>query len=192
MLFSAWGRDYDPAQSPVACDFALETGLACLDRQGSRRSIEFLNRPVMLFLQGDEGRKGYVVIRRLQGDEAEIMAVDGPLSVSFNDIEPYWFGEYRILWQQPEYRTNDQFNQTGNGESLWIGARMMELADRLNPSEADAGRVKRLPAEEQVRWYQSRKGLVVDGIAGAMTLIQINNDLDATVPRLLSTPGSEG
>ncbi|KAA1175092.1 AAA family ATPase [Marinobacter salinexigens] len=192
LLFSAWGRDYNPAQSPIACDFALEAGLGCLERQGSRRSIEFLNRPVMLFLQGDGGRQGFVVIRSLQGDVAEILTTSGPVSVSFNSIEPYWFGEYRVLWQLPEYRTNDEFNLAGNGESLWIGARMMELADRLNLTEVESARVKRLAAEEQVRWYQSRKGLVVDGIAGAMTLIQINNDLDVKVPRLLPSPVTEG
>jgi general secretion pathway protein A len=46
--------------------------------------------------------------------------------------------------------------------------------------------------EEQVRWYQARKGLTVDGIAGAMTIIQINNDLNAPVPRLDRLIGQGG
>jgi general secretion pathway protein A len=79
------------------------------------------------------------------------------------------------------------------GEELWIGVRMMELADVHGGSPADNARIKRLSAREQVRWYQSLRGLTVDGIAGAMTVIQINNDLNADVPKLASTrPGGKG
>jgi general secretion pathway protein A len=60
----------------------------------------------------------------------------------------------------------------------------MDLADMHSDSRAESDRVKRMNAEEQVRWYQAITGLTVDGIAGAMTIIQINNDLEASVPRL--------
>ncbi|OAN95375.1 peptidoglycan-binding protein [Marinobacter sp. EhC06] len=184
VLFGIWGRSYQPAEAPVACDWARENGLGCLNRQGSRRSLEFLDRPAMLQLQDEAGNTGFVVLRHLNGDTAEVAMPSGNQTVSFASIERYWFGEYRVLWRLPEYLTGDGFYSNGGGEQLWIGARMMDLADRHSKSRAESDRVKRMNAEEQVRWYQALRGLTVDGIAGAMTIIQINNDLEASIPRL--------
>lgn len=183
-LFSIWGLDYQPSAAPVACDFARDNGLGCLERQGSRRSLEFLDRPAMLRLQDDAGNQGFVVLRRLDGEQADVVTPSGTETVAFASIERFWFGDYRVLWRLPEYMTGDRFFSNGSGEQLWLGARMMELADRFASSRAEGDRIKRLDAEAQVRWYQELRGLVVDGIAGAMTIIQINNDLGAAVPRL--------
>ncbi|MBL3825645.1 MULTISPECIES: ExeA family protein [unclassified Marinobacter] len=191
VLFGIWGRSYQPAEAPVACDWARENGLGCLNRQGSRRSLEFLDRPAMLQLQDESGNTGFVVLRHLNGNKAEVAMPSGNQTVSFASIERYWFGEYRVLWRLPEYLTGDGFYSNGGGEQLWIGARMMDLADRHSKSRAESDRVKRMNAEEQVRWYQALRGLTVDGIAGAMTIIQINNDLEASIPRL-KPPQSDG
>ncbi|WP_372997943.1 ExeA family protein [Marinobacter sp.] len=184
LLFGIWGRDYQPSDAPVACDWARENGLGCLNRQGSRRSLEFLDRPAMLQLQDESGNQGFVVLRQLEGDSAQIALPTGNQTVSFASIERHWFGEYRVLWRLPEYLTGDGFYSNGGGEQLWIGARMMDLADQYGGSRAESDRIKRMDAQEQVRWYQSLRGLTVDGIAGAMTVIQINNDLEASIPRL--------
>ncbi|WP_228703039.1 hypothetical protein [Marinobacter gelidimuriae] len=62
---------------------------------------------------------------------------------------------------------------------------MMELVDRLTADDqALNAELKRRSSKDQVRWYQGRKGLAEDGIAGAMTVIQMHNDLNAAVPRL--------
>ena len=193
VLFGIWGRDYQPAAAPVACDWASEQGLGCLSRQGSRRSLEFLDRPAMLQLQDEAGNTGFVVLRHLNGDTAEVALPSGNQMVSFASIERHWFGEYRVLWRLPEYLTGDGFYGNGGGEQLWIGARMMDLAEKHAGSRAESDRVKRMEAEEQIRWYQALRGLTVDGIAGAMTIIQINNDLEASIPRLkpLQSEGRE-
>jgi len=190
-LFNIWGFEYSPQAFPIACDFARTSGLACLERQGSRRSLAFLDRPAALLLQDDAGNRGYVVLRRLDGDVAEIALPGGPVQISFASLEPFWFGEYRLLWKLPDYMAGNADSSDAAGEELWIGARMMELADAYGDSLADNARIKRLTAQEQVRWYQSLRGLTVDGIAGAMTVIQINNDLKADVPRLVTSGQGE-
>ncbi|MGO1502265.1 MAG: ExeA family protein [Marinobacter sp.] len=186
-LFNIWGAQYSPRESPIACDFARESGLACLERQGSRTSLAFLDRPAMLMLQNESGKRGYAVLRQLEGDVAEIVLPIGSVQVSFSSLEPFWFGEYRVLWQLPEYVTRMPDSDNPAGEELWIGVRMMELADTHGESPADNAKIKRMSAQDQVRWYQSLRGLTVDGIAGAMTVIQINNDLNADVPRLVNS-----
>ncbi|MBK1871706.1 AAA family ATPase [Marinobacter sp. 1-3A] len=184
-LFGIWGLAYNAQESPIACEFARSSGLDCLERQGSRRSLAYLDRPAMLMLQDDSGNRGYVVLRHIQGDVAEIVMPEGSAEVSFASIEPFWFGEYRVLWQLPDYVTFRTDARDVAGEEMWIGVRMMELAETYGESPADVARIKRMTAQQQVRWYQSLKGLTVDGIAGAMTVIQINSDLNADVPRLM-------
>lgn len=192
-LFGIWGIQYGSQESPVACDFARKSGLGCLERQGSRRSLAFLDRPAMLMLQDNTGNRGYAVLRHLEGDKADILLPGGLVRVSFTSLEPFWFGEYRVLWQLPDYVASSPSASDGASEELWLGARMMELADAHGESPADNAKIKRMSAKDQVRWYQSLRGLTVDGIAGAMTVIQVNNDLNADVPRLVNTkPGGEG
>ncbi len=190
-LFSLWDRDYSPEQYPDPCQTARDTGLGCLARQGSRRSLEFLNRPAILRLTDGSGQERHVVLHQLDGDRAVIVLADGETEVAFSSIEPYWFGEFQILWRLPEFLTGDEFYEGSTGRQLWIAARMMELADKLGNSETERERIKRMTEDEQVRWYQELRGLAVDGIAGAMTVIQIRNDLGSSDPRLLP-PSSSG
>ncbi|WP_336366619.1 ExeA family protein [Marinobacter sp. C2H3] len=178
-LFGAWGKRLETGGT-APCDQAEQEGLACLDRQGTLRSLMFLDRPALLRLRLDDGRQGAVVVTGLDSGQATLSQPDGQrLTVPVDALEASWFGDYTVLWQRPELPTGD-----GSGEPLWLDARMMTLADRLAPSEAERDRLIRLPTEDQVKWYQSLRGLTVDGIAGGMTIIQMNNDLDAAVPRL--------
>ncbi|OZB06649.1 MAG: peptidoglycan-binding protein, partial [Marinobacter sp. 34-60-7] len=120
----------------------------------------------------------------LDGDRATIETGAGAVTLAFDELEALWFGEFRVLWQMPDYMMASDETQSAARE-LWLGARMMQLADRLEDDAAERSAIKRLGLEEQVRWYQDRRGLTVDGIPGAMTLIQVRNDLQADVPRLV-------
>jgi len=189
-LFNLWGRDYRASQSPVACQFAEEQGLRCLENRGSRRSLEYLNRPAILQLRNGEGDSRYAVLSGLEDNRATIELPSGRHEVTFSSLEPYWFGEFTVLWEAPSHLLKDGAEGDDServAEQLWMDSRMMELASRFAGSREEENRVNRMPTEQQVRWYQQQKGLTVDGIAGAMTIIQMNNDLDSAVPRL--TPG---
>jgi len=186
LLFSAWDLDYVMSDFPSACQFAVANGLRCLEQQGTRRSLERLDRPAVLELrEGD--RQRFATLRRLEGPTAILLTAGGEVAVDFSELEAYWFGEFTVLWQLPPYMRNDLAQDPGTSEQLWMGSRMMELADIHGSDREESDRVKRMALDEQIRWFQSRKGLTVDGIAGAMTIIQVNNDLGADVPRLSNT-----
>lgn len=189
-LFELWGVDYRASESTVACEFAEKQGLRCLQNRGARRSLEFLDRPAILELRTGQGGSHYAVLSGLQDNRATIELPSGRLEISFSSLEPYWFGEFTVLWEAPSHTLGDASGSgQDNGrvaEQIWMGSRMMELASRYAGSRQQEGRVNRMPIEEQVRWYQQQKGLTVDGIAGAMTIIQMNNDLNSSVPRLTS------
>ncbi|AHI27784.1 ExeA family protein [Marinobacter similis] len=190
-LFKLWEYDYRPEAFPTACQYARAEGLACLERQGTRRSLEFLNRPAILELRDQSGKRGYAVLKSLDGGVATIVTPEGSREITFTSIEQYWFGEFRILWRRPDF-LDVPADSGSREEQLWIGARMMELADKHSESGVETGRINRMPTEKQIRWYQDLKGLTVDGIAGAMTIIQINNDLGGPFPRLTPPAPPEG
>ncbi|WP_297794010.1 ExeA family protein [uncultured Marinobacter sp.] len=185
-LFELWGIDYVPSDNPDPCIFARIEGLSCLQRQGTRRSLERLNRPAILELRNPQGQRRYVTVRHLKEKQAVVVTPGGSEVFPFDSLEAFWFGEFTVLWQLPPYMDDSDENTDTSTEQLWLSSRMMELADLLASGREQSDQVKRMETEEQVRWYQDQKGLVVDGIAGAMTLIQITNDLNEDVPRLVT------
>ncbi|MFN2360292.1 MAG: ExeA family protein [Marinobacter sp.] len=187
-LFRIWGLEYSASEFPVACRYAGEEGLRCLENRGSRRSLEYLDRPAILQLRNGEGNSRYAVLSGLDENRATLELPEGRREVSFSSLEPYWFGEFTVLWEAPAHtRKNPDDDEEGDvSEQIWMGSRMMELASRYAGSREEENRVNRMAVEDQIRWYQERKGLTVDGIAGAMTIIQMNNDLESGGPRLRS------
>ena len=182
-LFGIWGREYQVARSPIACDFAESEGLGCLETRMSRQGLMFLDRPAILHLRDGSGQTGFVVLKSLNDQTALIAGSDGERVVGFSSIEPFWHGQFTVLWRLPTYEQADR--------QIWLSARMMELASQQAANRTEEDRVVRMNSGEQVRWYQSKKGLSVDGIAGAMTIIQMNNDLNVPVPRLHSPVGQD-
>ncbi|NMT63754.1 AAA family ATPase [Marinobacter orientalis] len=187
-LFAVWGRDYRASNHPIACDYAEEQGLGCLDNRGSRRSLEHLNRPAILQLRNGAGDSRYTVLSGLEGDRATIERPEGQRDLSFSSLEPYWFGEFTVLWEVPPHirQNSEEDSDSSVSAQIWMGSRMMELASRYSGSREEENRINRMTTGDQIRWYQKRKGLKVDGIAGAMTIIQMNNDLESDGPRLRS------
>lgn len=189
-LFSAWGVDnYNPKAAPVACSYAREVGLACINRQGSRRSMEMINRPAILTLRGENGEVIYATVLQLADDTALVATGKGSTPVSFARLEQYWFGEFSVLWRLPPYMRADNPDASKSTEELWLSTKLMQLAEQYGNDEPDRARIKAMSYPEQVRWYQEIKGLEVDGIPGGMTLIQINSDLNLEVPKLTTVAG---
>ncbi len=185
VLFGAWGVDYVAANHPVACDYAETLGLRCLHRQGNWRSMIRLDRPAILELRADDGNQRYVTVLHADASQATIVGANGEArTFPVGQLEQYWYGDYSILWRLPPYLSPQPDRSQGSGETVWLSAQLMQMIDRLADSDRERSRLARLSQEEQVRWYQQQRGLANDGIAGTMTLIQLNDDLNPGVPRL--------
>lgn len=185
-LFGVWGINYQPGDNPVACDFAETTGLRCLHRQGNWQSLRQINHPVILELRGDEGEQRFVTVISLAGDKATIASATGPREVLMSDIERHWFGDYSLVWRLPPYMRSDANAGASANRELWLNAQLMQVVRRYARNASERQRLEALALDDQIRWYQQEKGLVADGIAGAMTLIQLSHDLNPSVPHLVA------
>lgn len=183
-LFSRWGFDYDAGQYHYACDFAETVGLSCLHRQGNWRSIEQLNRPVILKLFDDKGDPRYATLIALEGGEAKLVLGEQTLKLSTDLVDRYWLGDYSLVWRLPPYRSSLVPNDEAVGEEAWLSAKLMQLISTLESNITKQDELMAASLKDQIVWYQSLNGLIPDGIAGAKTLIQMNSDLYPSIPRL--------
>jgi general secretion pathway protein A len=182
-LFARWGMAYRPEDGP-ACEQAAAQGTRCLLQRGTWGELAVLDRPVIMVLADTEGREHQVVLSRLTGGAAEILAGDQRMLVPLGELLTLWFGEYLMLWR-PEAGEGRALSRNATGtDVLWLRRALGELRGApVLPADSTAYD----PAmEAAVRDFQRDARLAVDGIAGAMTLITVNNALALPGrPRLL-------
>ncbi|MCH2157746.1 MAG: AAA family ATPase [Oleiphilaceae bacterium] len=173
-LFESWNLNYVEEPFQLACEFAQVNGLACLHKQGNWRSLIRIDRPAVLTLFNNQGQKIHVALLKIEGDFALVEHSGEKFRTSLDDIDRYWLGEYSVIWQLPPYKsgivTPGQLK-----EGAWLEKGLAEI----NPETKD------LSLQEQVIEFQRSMGLVPDGIAGSLTLIQMNNLLETDAPKLL-------
>jgi general secretion pathway protein A len=181
-LFGRWGLDYRPELGP-ACDQAVAQGLSCLLQRGTWGELAALDRPAILVLVDRDGRDHQLVLNRVSGGTAELLAGQAVISMPLGELLTLWYGEYLLLWR-PEAGDGRVLSRNTSGtDVLWLRRVLGELRGTpvlpAGSSTYDPG------LETAVREFQRSRRLAVDGIAGAMTLISVNNALQlAGRPRL--------
>jgi general secretion pathway protein A len=181
-LFNEWhmtysGGDVDP------CDFAQNYGLACLAKKGDLQELVGLNRPAVVALQNSEGKKVYVALSELNTDSALLKSASEQHRIALGDLVKRWKGEYTLLWRMPPHFTGAIKPGSEGPDVNWLAN---QLATILGTPMAGGESIS-YDAElmEKVRTFQTRAGLVSDGVAGTHTLIYINTAIDRTVPQLV-------
>jgi general secretion pathway protein A len=181
-LFGRWQLEYLPEEGP-ACEQAEVQGLRCLLQRGTWGELAALNRPTLLVLTDRAGLEHQVVLSKLKENTAELLAGDTRVSVPLGDLLTMWYGEYLLLWR-PEAGDGRLLSLHSSGpDVLWLRRALGELRGAgVLPSGSS---VYDRALEEAVRDFQRGARITVDGIAGAMTLISVNNALKlADRPRL--------
>jgi general secretion pathway protein A len=182
-LYRLWGVQADVLGDEQACAQAPAVGLRCLQGGGSWTVLTQLDRPAILLLADDQGRRVPVLLQELLGDKARIQ-VDGREMVEPVDVlKQSWFGRYRVLWKTPPkgsavLRPGDQ-----GSDVAWLRQQLQQATGMRsiapNPTQYDAG------LEELVRSFQRDNALNVDGVAGPRTMIYLNTlEKRPSVPRL--------
>lgn len=174
-LLGRWQLAYEPDAGP-ACEQAAMRGLLCLLQRGTWGELAALNRPAILVLTDRNGRDHQVVLDRLRNDSAELLAGETRLAVPLGELLTLWYGEYLLLWR-PEAGNGRVLSRNATGSDvLWLRRTLGEWRGTpilpADSSTYDAG------LEAAVREFQRSSRLAVDGIAGAMTMIALNNALE--------------
>jgi len=181
-LMEAWKASAPlNAGGGALCAQARGVGLRCLKSTGSLLDLKGLNRPALLRFTDLKGKDFYAALTAMDGDRAKLIFEDGSGEITFS-----WFGEYTLLWRPPPaYRRLLKLGQTGPAIE-WARAKISQV--RGNTLESENPGLYDRPLLEEVRAFQTSRGLQPDGIIGPLTLIHLNTVSGMEVPLLERAP----
>lgn len=183
-LFQTWGIDYPGGTAP--CEHAARVGLSCRTGRGGLDELRHLNRPVILHMLDERGRRFYAALTRTDGHAATFAVGDKAVTVALGALASHWSGDYTALLRLPPDKQN-ALAGANRASGEWL-SRQLALA-RGGKLETPARRVSGDELRLEVKRFQLAQGLVPDGIAGPETLARLSAVADQAAPRLFS--GSE-
>jgi general secretion pathway protein A len=183
-LLALWSvelpKDVGP---PEFCTFAKQYGLLCMHGKGNWNTLRQLDRPVILRLVTDDGRRIPVVLQRLDDMFSELIVGGELYRMEVEQMDQFWYGDYSLLLQIPP--GGRLFLREGNHaeDVKWL-RKQLEVAQGVkipasNPLFFDYTLKKNLLD------FQRSRGLVADGVMGKNTIIHLNSQSSpAGIPRL--------
>jgi general secretion pathway protein A len=182
-LSKLWGIRYDPTAG-TGCAQAEAQGLSCLFQRGTLNTLRQFDRPVMLTLTGSDGATYYPVLVTADDKTGALVAGDINASFPLADITDLWFGQFMLLWRPPNGREISMSLGSRGDNVRWLRQSLAVLNPEYNGTVSDSDLFDEA-LEQQLKDFQRRNRLQVDGLAGKQTQIYINSRLalDGT-PRL--------
>ncbi|WP_275975292.1 ExeA family protein [Alkalimarinus coralli] len=195
-VLSVWGVNYTQHKSKLVCEFAELQGLGCLHKQGNWRGLLQINRPTVMKLSNQKGQPFYIGLLAIEGDYAKVAIGNKTIWTSLDAIDQQWYGDYSVIWKLPPYKSRVITPGTVNDPDKWLNSNITNVkASQASQKGAETavGLSDNSPIQEKIQWFQRSEGLTPDGIAGALTLIHLNNYINPDIPTLVRKsvqPGS--
>jgi general secretion pathway protein A len=170
-LAGAWKVTLGPGDP---CAAAAAQGLQCHRGKGGLAPIRVLDRPVALPLVDGVGRRSHPVLVGLDGGLATLRLGERLVRVPMVELARDWRGEFATLWRAPSgYREGQVVSEVDGAVGRWLAERLDRVDGGLGGS-----------LEARVAAFQAAQGLAPDGLAGALTLMQLNRTAGVDEPRL--------
>tara|TARA_R110000822_G_scaffold59736_34_gene149223 strand:- start:14923 stop:16755 length:1833 start_codon:yes stop_codon:yes gene_type:complete len=186
-LFRRWDINYLPELGVNPCQFASTVGLGCLRGQGNLPILQLLNRPALVTLYDQLGRGFPASFLGVSGSGQDIvLALGGEVQrVPITSLANWWYGEYLVLWQMPtEYQFPLKVGAS-SGTVVWLLQQLGETIGGTGENTDNQTYSKEL--ESKVKLFQRSNSLIPDGVVGPRTIIALNNQSDAKLPKLSTT-----
>lgn len=175
-LAERWAVPGERVAGPDVCTRLAGDGLACHRGDGTLALLRLLDRPLWLSLQLGGTAPTPVPLTALGEREAALLLPGGPVRVSLATLTARWTGEFGTLWRLPPGLAAGARLLPGSEPAQWVQARLRE--EQAGALPADASPTLRIQA------FQRSQGLAVDGLAGPLTLMQLNRVAAVDEPRL--------
>ena len=178
-----FSEDGDSSQFSGIERAASDRGLRLYRFSGNLGNLLRIGYPAVLGLTvpGIRGKRFVSLV----GTENERLLIDPPIagrrSLSFRELERYWFGQSFLLWKDPL----NLLRTTGPGSKE---SQIKQLQNLLREAGAYSKPVTGVYNDETlsaVKGFQSSKGIERDGIVGGQTLMLLYGSVDRfKVPKL--------
>jgi general secretion pathway protein A len=179
-LATAWNLrlgDGDP------CQAVQRQQVLCFTTNGSLTLVRQLARPGILTLRDDKEGSGYALLTGLGPQHATLRMGGVTQTVTLTSLADRWRGEFATLWRTPP-GYGDGKSAVANAPPVadWV-ATQLAAANR----EPGGGTLTERALKAKVSAFQIAQGLKPDGLAGPVTLMQLNRAAGIDEPRLLFT-----
>jgi general secretion pathway protein A len=156
------------------CTAALREQVHCFRGNGNAALLRQLGRPAILSLRDDSGRAAYAPLVGWAGETVTLRIGGAAQTLPWPLLERQWRGEFATFWRVPPgYEPPLVASRTGEA-GRWVASQLARLPGGT-PGE---------PLRAQVVAFQTAQGLPVDGLAGPITLMQLNRVAGIDEPRL--------
>jgi general secretion pathway protein A len=184
-LATLWGIRYDPAGG-TGCAQAESQGLSCVFQRGTLNTVRQLDLPVMLELIGSDGTSYRPVLVSAADTTGTLTVGESTATFPLQEITDLWFGQFMLFWRPPNGKAISLSRGTRGENVRWLRQSLATLDPEYRGSVSDSDLFDE-GLEQQLKAFQQRHRLQVDGLAGQQTQIFINSllALDGT-PRLSS------
>lgn len=166
-----WGK-IPPAPHPTDCSDAMALGLNCLSGKASWKEVQTMNRPVILEFVLAAGEKRYALLTGIRQSQA-LAQMYGKLEFPLTDVLKNWNGHYLILWKSPRPGMKGIYPDYSSSHVLWLRQQLNTVNGTQDLSNNPQFFDKSL--KKQVVNFQHQHHLFEDGIAGARTIIYLDN-----------------
>lgn len=182
-LFTLWGIPSASTEKTLEAK-ATELGLNILERRGSLATLRKLDRPAILILENDEGRRRYATLTGLDSTHAVLSFAEHILRIEVTELARHWRGDFILLWQAPADYTTPVYPEHKGEIVSWLDRELALINERPAVEESSLSLSGALL--DELRQFQASKGLTPDGILGPVTLIHLRNATTDSGPRLHS------
>lgn len=161
------------------CVAALQANLACFrSPAGGLGLLRQVARPALLTLRPPRGAAPlHAVLVALGDGSATLQVGTRSFRLALPELLEAWRGEFATFWRAPAgWREGADLAASTAGRA-WLDERL-----------AGAGQAPGRPLAERVRAFQLAQGLPLDGVAGPLTLMQLNRATGVEEPRLGALP----
>ena len=145
--------------------------------------IRQLDRPGIFTLRDGYNRAAYAMVSGLSNDAA-ILLIDGVArSVPLLALADYWRGEFATFWRVPPEYSGAIVDRRSGPTANWLAR---QLAVARADSRPIAEQFDDAALKGWIHTFQLTQGLPSDGVAGPVTLMQLNRAVGVDEPHLLA------
>jgi general secretion pathway protein A len=143
--------------------------------------IRQLDRPGVLTLRDGSNRIAHALLVGLS-EKSATLRIDGVArDVPLFALADYWRGEYATFWRAPPGYTGAIGSGRAGPAARWLA---LQLASVRGAGRPVAERVDDATLKGWIHAFQLTQGLPSDGVAGPITLMQLNRAIGVDEPRL--------
>lgn len=166
-----WGTEL-PASHPADCNAILAAGINCLFGKASWKELLAMNRPVILEFSLTPEVKRYAVLTGIRQSQSMVQ-LQSDMAFPLADILKFWNGYYLLLWKSPRPDMKKLYPAQSSDNVRWLRQQL----DAINGIQETANNPQFFDKalKQRVTDFQHQNHLVEDGIAGAQTIIYLDN-----------------